>query len=532
MLKGLTSPHRRTPTKLRPYQAQAKEAILAEWKEGRRKTICCLPTGAGKTLLAGSIIADYAGQGIKTLFLAHTRKLVKQAARAIEDDYGVPSTLEMGGHVSDGSPLCCATIQTIARKLPPKDEYGLIVTDECHRIRTEGYAKILKHFDQANVLGITATPRRTDQKNLLSENGFDSKAFDIPLSQLIDEGYLAPITILNIPIQIELRKEGAGDYSEEEVAHAIEPYLESCADAFVENAKGRASLVFLPLISTSKRFTEMLCQRGVSTAHVDGEMRERDVEQILNMLELGKVQAVCSSMLLTEGVDIRPVNCILNLRPTRAWGLYCQIVGRGTRLFDPAINGPSGTVWPKKEECLLLDPLWLCDDHSLLQRPSCLVAKTEQEAEDIDRHLKKSGGKSSLMKAVAGAKTEHEDRLRRRLEEMRARKARVINPMEYFISVGDTDGANYTPLARWEEAAPSPAQLALLLRNGFDMEEIKSKGQASALISSLTQRIDKGLATTKQARYCGTLGHPDPWNLSFEEASQWIESHIPKWRRR
>lgn len=519
MINGLIT--KSEPAPLHYYQADAKRAILNEWAQGRRKTLAVLPTGSGKTRLAGSLIWDYSQEGLRSLFLAHTRKLTRQAALSIEEAYHIPANIEMGGERADDGPLTCATIQTIARRLPPKDSFDLLVIDEGHRVRSKGYTKILKYFDQANVLLITATPRRGDQKSLMGQDACDSLAYDVPLSQLIEEGYLAPLTIHNIPIEIKVEHEGEGDFKDEEVGHAIEPYLESCADALIEHGRGRCALAFLPLIATSKKFTKLLQERGIKTAHVDGEMDEGQVAQILRDLEGGKLQCVCCSMILTEGVDVKPVNCIMNLRLTRSWTLYTQICGRGTRLYDPIKDGGG---WPKKDDCILLDPLWLCEQHSLIQRPSCLIASSPEQAEEIDREFKKSGGKKSLMEAVKDAKSGHEERLKERLKEMAERRARVINPMEMFISINKPELAEYEPIAPWEEWPMTENQRNTLSKAGIDIEAVKGMGHANLLVKSIIERRANGLATLKMAKFAMDLKMLDAYQAPFEEVRNWINS--------
>src|SRR5690606_30525425 len=111
-------------------------------------------------------------------------------------------------------------------------------------------------------------------------------------------------------------------------------------------------------VKTSKRFCEILNNMGLKASHVDGTMDEEAVNKEIRRLEVGDISAICCSMILTVGVDIRPVNCILNFRPTKSWTLAVQIYGRATRLFDPSVHGPVGTIWPKKQDSLILDPIW------------------------------------------------------------------------------------------------------------------------------------------------------------------------------
>src|SRR5690606_28709729 len=141
--------------------------------------------------------------------------------------------------------------------------------------------------------------------------------------------------------------------------------------------------------------------------------------------------AICCSMLLTVGVDIRPVNCILNLRPTKSWTLAVQIYGRATRLFDPSVHGPVGTIWPKKQDSLILDPIWITEKHNLLQRPSVLVTSDPNEIELLDKKIRKGGGGKNkgvdLLEALNEAIHEREEALKNELMMGARKKSRLVN---------------------------------------------------------------------------------------------------------
>lgn len=527
MLTALLPQSERKLAPLYDYQSQARSDIFGEWNKGFRKTLCVIPTGGGKTRVAGSVIYELAQDNLRTLFLAHRRKLVRQAALAISCDWGLETTLQMGdtGHDIDMASVVCGTVQTVSASLPPSKTYELVVIDEGHRVHAPQYQKVLNHFSKSKVLLLTATPARSDHKAILGPGGADSKACDIPLSQLIEEGYLAPLTILNIPVEIKLEKT-RGDFNETEIAHSIEPYLASCADAFVEHAKDRCSLVFLPLIKTSKLFVSLLKERGITAAHVDGEMEEGEIESHIRDLEAGKIQAVCCSMLLTEGVDIKPVNCIMNLRPTKSWVLYTQIVGRGTRIYDPESYGGG---WPKKTDCLLLDPLWLCEQHSLLQRPASLFASSEQEAEEIDKALRQGGGgKKDILNAVKKARSNHEDALRDRLEEVSKKDKRMVNAMDLFLKMGRSDLVEYEPVATWETDPVTVYQEEAIRKAGINIESVKNKGHASAIIGMLTHRVRGDLASVKQARFANVLGMKNAFTAPTSDVKRFIAQRINK----
>jgi hypothetical protein len=264
----------------------------------------------------------------------------------------------------------------------------------------------------------------------------------------------------------------------------------------------------------------MLNERGFTTEHVDGQMEEREVNEALKRLEMGLTKCLTCSMILAVGVDVKPVNLILSLRPTKSWTLFVQQIGRGTRTFDPDKDGPKGTLWPAKDDLLVCDPLWLTDSHNLLQRPATLFAKNEEEAKVMDKKLKEGGG--DLLEAFGDMVHEREEALKKRLEAMAKRASRTVDAMEFFSQIGRMDLADYEPMARWERENMTDGQRDFLLRNGFDISTITSRGMASQIVDSIIQRTKAGLSTIKQAKYAQSLGHPDPYARSFSDIGLFI----------
>jgi superfamily II DNA or RNA helicase len=337
---------------LRPYQVEACNAVHGEWEGDRLKTVVNLPTGTGKTIIMGKIADDEANKGGRVLVLAHREELLTQASDKIKKLTGRDTVLEKAENRSFGSsiPITVASVQSIAQEKRliqfPKDYFSTMIIDEAHHALSDTYQRVANHFDGAHVMGLTATPDRGDKKNL--GEYFNSMAYEYTMTQAIKDGYLVPIKAQMIPLQVNLAnvKVSNGDYAAGDIGCALEPYLEQIADEMVPYCMERKrTLVFLPLVETSKKFCEMLKKRGIRAAEVNGNSADR--EQILSDFESGKYQVLCNSMLLTEGYDNPAVDCIVVLRPTRVRGLYQQMIGRGTRLY------------PGKEDLLILDFLWL-----------------------------------------------------------------------------------------------------------------------------------------------------------------------------
>ena len=320
---------------LRPYQQEAREAIQKEWSDGKKRTLLVLPTGCGKTIVFSKVIEDRVRMGARVLVLAHRGELLDQASDKLEKSTGLKTATEKAEQSSIGSffRVVVGSVQTMQRekrlsKFPP-DFFDTIVVDEAHHSISDGYQRVLQHFEQSNVLGVTATPDRGDMRNLGSY--FDSLAYEYTLPKAIKEGYLSPIKALTIPLKLDLSavKQQAGDFSTKDLGTALDPYLYQIADEMAKHCKNRKSVVFLPLVKTSQKFREILQSKGFQAAEVNGESKDR--AEILEDFENDKYNVLCNSMLLTEGWDCPSVDCIVVLRPTKVRSLYSQMVGRGTR---------------------------------------------------------------------------------------------------------------------------------------------------------------------------------------------------------
>ena len=212
-----------------------------------------------------------------------------------------------------------------------RDYFDTIVIDEAHHCISDGYQTVLQYFSEADILGVTATPDRGDMRNLGSY--FENLAYEYTLPKAIKEGYLVPIKALTIPLKIDMSGVGmqSGDFKAGDIGTVLDPYLQSIADEMIKYCMDRKTVVFLPLVKTSQKFCQILNEKGFAAAEVNGNSQDR--EEILSDYENGKYNVLCNSMLLTEGWDCPEVDCVIVLRPTKVRSLYCQMVGRGTRLY-------------------------------------------------------------------------------------------------------------------------------------------------------------------------------------------------------
>ena len=502
---------------LRPYQAEAKHAILSAWSEGYQKTLLVLPTGCGKTVVFSSVAEEQVNKGHRVLIMAHRGELLTQAADKLMDATGLESVLEKAESSSLGSsvPVTVGSVQSLAQEKRlarfPSDYFQDIIVDEAHHCLSDSYKRVLNHFPKANILGVTATPDRGDMKNL--GEFFDNKAYEYSMNEAIREGYLCPIKAQMIPLELDISNVGVsnGDYAVGEIGSALEPYLHQIAQEMLRYCKGRKTAVFLPLIKTSQKFCQMLNDIGLSAAEVNGDSADR--AEVLADFEAGKYDVLCNSMLLTEGWDCPSVDCIVVLRPTKVRSLYQQMVGRGMRL-SPETG---------KEHLLLLDFLWMTERHDLC-RPSSLISKDATIAKKIDDRLKNCDEQFDLIEAEEQAErdvlAEREEALAKQLAEMRRRKRKLVDPLQYALSIAAEDLTNYVPTFAWEMAPPSAKQIEFLERRGIFAESVENMGKAALLIDRLKRRQEEGLATPKQIRCLERYGFRQVGTWQFADASR------------
>ncbi|MDE8208503.1 DEAD/DEAH box helicase [Erysipelothrix rhusiopathiae] len=503
---------------LRPYQESAKNAILNEWNNGTKRTLLVLPTGCGKTIVFSKVIEEKVREGKRGLVLAHRGELLEQASDKLYMASGIRTALEKAESTSLNSweRVVVGSVQTLMREKRlhqfSKEHFDFIVVDEAHHCISDSYQTVLSYFEDADVLGVTATPDRGDMKNL--GKYFETLAYQYSLPQAIKEGYLSPIKALTIPLQLDLSSvsQQAGDFKASDIGTALDPYLYQIADEMVKHCQNRKTVVFLPLVVTSQKFRDILNEKGFRAAEVNGSSSDRT--EILEDFENNRYNVLCNSMLLTEGWDSPAVDCIVVLRPTKVRSLYSQMVGRGTRLY------------PGKEELLLLDFLWHTERHDLVH-PAHLIAENEEVAKAITKISEDNAGIAldiELLeeKAKEDVVSQREEALAEQLAQMRKRKRALVDPLQFELSIQAEDLSNYVPSFGWEMGPPTSKQLQQLEKAGILPDEIDNAGKASLLIDRINKRRDAGLATPKQIRLLERFDFQHVGNWSFEAANKMI----------
>ena len=310
----------------RPYQldlvARARAAFL-----GTRSVLAVLPTGGGKTQVGSMVVEGALAKRLRVLWLAHRRELVDQAASRLPGEVGVL----MAGRRARPAPVQVASIDTIADRddLPPAD---LIVYDEAHHVVARTSRDLLARYPGARVLGLTATPCRSDGTAL--GDVFEALVSGPTVRELIAEGHLVEADVIGP--------------TDEGRALAADPVA-----AWRAHAQGRPGFLFAKTIASSKEYAAVLTAAGIPAAHVDGGTARGARDAAIAAFRSGKIDVLSSVQVFTEGVDLpRAAVCML-ARGCDHQGTYLQMVGRVLR---PA---------PGKTRALVIDLVGAAHRHGL-----------------------------------------------------------------------------------------------------------------------------------------------------------------------
>ncbi len=504
---------------LRPYQAEACDAIMRDW-DAHRSTLLVLATGCGKTFTASEVIRRRKGAG-RVLWIAHREELITQGKEAIEAHTGLTCGIEKAEqrasvHGFFGvDEVVVASVQTLqGRRLERfgRDHFGTLIVDEAHHATARSYRAILEHFEGAKVLGLTATPDRGDAVGL--GNVFESVAYRYEIRRAIREGYLCPIAqklVECADLDLSDVRTVAGDLNQGELERAmtIDAVLHQVAGPLVREAGDRPTIVFTVSVAQAHALVDVLA--GYTQARVraiDGTTVPELRRRYLAEFAAGETQFMINCGVLTEGFDAPRTACIAVARPTKSRALYTQMIGRGTRLFEG------------KQDCLVLDFVGNSGRHKLVTPLDVLAGKPLPE--DVQRAAEEmvADGMPSE-EALAKAEQDAIDRAAR-AEERRRREAKIQAEVAYRAQLVD-------PFAMFDvergETGPraTEAQLDALRRAKIPLDYVPSRREASAMIDRLKERRSKGLATYAQARQLIKRGLPGD-KMTFEEARRALDA--------
>lgn len=320
---------------LRDYQKDAIDKIRKSYKNGYKSPILVLPTGGGKTIIFSYIAHATIQKNNNVLILVHRDSLFKQTSKTLIQ-FGVRHGLIGAGYGANYTYNCqIAKIGTMANRLD-KFKPNLIIIDECHHATASTYKKIINAYPDAKVLGVTATPCRTDGVGL--SDMFDDMIIGSSINNLIDHKYLVSPRIYVPPTNIDLSevKITGGDYNRNQLESAVNrPKITGdVVSHYKKMCNGLPGIVFCVSVKHAEHVASEFCNSGIIAHSVHGGMKQGEIDNILNGLYTGKIDVITSCDLISEGTDIPAVGCVMLLRPTISESLYLQQIGRALRPFE------------------------------------------------------------------------------------------------------------------------------------------------------------------------------------------------------
>jgi superfamily II DNA or RNA helicase len=519
-----------TISSLWPFQGDAVEAIFGEWNAGRYGTMAVVCTGGGKTRIASNVARRIAEGGGNTLFLAHTKELVLQASNWLHRA-GMATGVEMGqmeARANFDPQAVAASVQTMQgdRLLSwPKHYFDLVIIDELHHFTDDSwYRFVIDHLDPALLLGLTATPKRHDKKGISGE--FKSIAYTYSLLDAVKAPPPGPYLVrplywlVDLGINLGSLAKKQSDYTDEHLQERILPHVKEIARATVATRGDRPTVVFVPSVMCAQGVATALQSLGAKADWVSGEREGRP--DILGRYASGELDILVNVAVLTEGWDDPKTSCIVMARPTKAWSLLVQMLGRGMRRHDE-----SG-----KRDCLMIDLGFITPEHDLLTLPVDLFddhrqpAEVMREAREIVRSKAANGDRAiDLADAIEEAEQTVKKKAEWQVKATTAGKDLKVIKLDPVREYGLMLDLPRQPRSASTSAA-TEGQVRVL--EGMGLEGVKglSKAQASQYIDQSMRRKDKGLCTFKQFRHLRKAGVPVPEarSMTFHEASAYLNT--------
>lgn len=327
--------------KLRDYQVDMINRVR-ESLRGNQRVILQAPTGAGKTVVAAYMMREARERGISTFFVVHQNELLKQTSRSLWENK-IDHGLIASGRMKTPHPIQLASIMTLKNRLDQYDPPGLIIIDESHRALAPTYLDIANHYKDAKVVGLTATPERTDGKGL--GHLFDDIVEGPTIRFLIDQGSLCDYEMYCPPqlVSTDGIKTTAGDYDKKQSEAAMnKPVITGDAiDHYKRLAYGRPAVVMCTTVKHAEDVARAFRDANIPSECIHGNSKDRDA--ILERFERGEFSVLTSVNLMIEGVDLPQLSVVIWLRPTQSLVVYMQGNGRGLRTH------------PSKDKLLILD---------------------------------------------------------------------------------------------------------------------------------------------------------------------------------
>ncbi|GAB3802237.1 DEAD/DEAH box helicase family protein [Virgibacillus kimchii] len=334
-------------TKLEPRQAQteALAALHSTVSEEYNKAMVVMATGLGKTYLAAFFAKAYK----KVLFIAHREEILKQAKKSFEHVLEKTGGLFYGLEKDTGKDMLFASIFTLSIKEQlhqfSRNEFDLIIVDEFHHAAAKSYQHVIEYFKPKFLLGLTATPERTDGQDVFALCD-GNVAYEITFIEAIQRGWLAPFQYYGIKDDIDysaIRWLGNKYDQHELMVQQLQTERAVMIFRKWQELKQTRSLGFCSSIQQAEFLTEYFNKQGANAIALTSQTKNTGRAESIRMLESGEIDIIFTVDLFNEGVDIPSVDTLLFARPTESLVVFTQQIGRGLRKYDG------------KQACVIID---------------------------------------------------------------------------------------------------------------------------------------------------------------------------------
>jgi len=334
-------------TEIYPRQAQieALAALEDTLAEEYSKAAVVMATGLGKTYL----VAFFGKRFKKILFIAHREEIIKQAKESFEKVLSLSGGLFYGLEKDLDHPMIFASIFTLSiqdhLQQFSKDEFDLIIIDEFHRAAAKTYEKVIEYFSPKFLLGLTATPERTDGQDVLAICD-GNVAYEITFIEAIQKGWLAPFKYFGIKDDIDYTKIRWLGHRYDQQQLLVEQLNHNRAKHIFQKwqmYKQTRTLAFCSSVDQAEYLERYFIDQGIRAISLTSRSTGISRNEAIRKLETNEIEVIFTVDLFNEGVDIPGVDTLLFARPTESMVVFTQQIGRGLRKADG------------KHKCVIID---------------------------------------------------------------------------------------------------------------------------------------------------------------------------------
>lgn len=444
-------------------QQEAMRSLYNLRERGAKRSLLISATGTGKTYLSAFDVR--AMNPKRLLFIAHREQLLEQALQSYHRVLGDVKSLGIlsGNYRLDdvkGKDYIFATVQMISKEDNlhsfNNDDFDYIIIDEAHRAGAESYRHILEYFSSAFVLGMTATPERSDDKDIYAL--FDHNiAYEIRLQQALEANLLCPFHYYGIS-DIIVENEDDMPIKEIEFSQLVTSerirHIIDMAEYYGYSGSRLRGLVFCSSVEEAEVLSGAFNDRGYRTVALSGkdsqESRNDAVKRLEQEGEEGRLDYIFTRDIFNEGVDIPSVNQVIMLRPTQSAIVFVQQLGRGLRKMER----DASNIKEQKEFLIVIDfignysnnylvPIALSGDRTYnkdnLRR---FVAAGENLVPGISTINFSRIAKKRIYKSIDTTSLNDAKLLRSAFDELAKKIGRLPNLVD-FQQFGSIDGSKY-----------------------------------------------------------------------------------------